>query len=90
MKKLAAFAIASAALGIAAPALADDHITSNGWEIVERDANGKVTKVRKDGKTVDVCMSKDQDSCINPRAAGLDWGDVPLDYWPGQPASQRN
>ncbi len=90
MKKLLAVAAASATLGLGTLALADDHMTSTGWEIVERNDDGKVTKVRKDGKTVDVCMNEDQDGCINPRAAGLDWGDVPLDYWPGQPASQKD
>ncbi len=89
-----------ATLGLAAPALADAHMekknmTAKGdanWkaqspEIVERNSQGKVTKVSIDGKTYDVCMKNDQDGCINPRAAGLNWGNRPLMYWPGQPAS---
>lgn len=35
----------------------------------------------KDGRT---------DNCINPREAGLNYGNRPLDYWPGQPASQAD
>lgn len=35
-----------------------------------------------------VCKGAVKDGCINPRAAGKDWGNVPLDYWPGKPASQ--
>lgn len=62
---------------------------AEGVEVVETNANGRVTKVRVEGKTYDVCMRKDQDGCINPRAAGLNWGDRPLTYWPGEPASKR-
>ena len=56
--------------------------------VVERNTQGKATKVRVEGTVYDVCMKDDQDGCINPRAAGLDWGNRPLDYWPGKPASQ--
>ena len=87
MKMFAAIAATGALLGLAAPALADHHMTSAGFEIVETNERGQVTKVSKDGKTYDVCMAEDQDGCINPREAGLDWGNRPLDYWPGQPAS---
>lgn len=90
MKTLAAIAAAGIMLGVAAPAFADNHMTSTGWEIVERNDRGLATKVRKDGQTIDVCMTQEQDNCINPRAAGLNWGDRPLEYWPGQPASQMN
>ena len=34
------------------------------------------------------CKGKLQDSCINPRQDGLKYGNVPLDYWPGKPASE--
>ncbi|MEE4200205.1 hypothetical protein [Erythrobacter sp.] len=101
MKNLIASGICVAfagALGIAAPVLADDHkqqstVTGDAnWkaqspEIVERNNRGRVTKVRIDGQVIDVCMNSEQDSCINPRAAGLGFGNRPLMYWPGQPAS---
>tara|TARA_R110001599_G_scaffold117934_2_gene286834 strand:- start:4555 stop:4902 length:348 start_codon:yes stop_codon:yes gene_type:complete len=45
--------------------------------------------VTVDGKEVAVCTKDVQDSCINPRAAGLNWGNRPLDYWPGKPASEK-
>ena len=35
-----------------------------------------------------VCKGNIQDECINPREAGLKWGNRPLKYWPGHPASQ--
>ncbi|WP_230291243.1 hypothetical protein [Croceicoccus sp. Ery5] len=35
-----------------------------------------------------VCSDGMTDGCINPREAGKDYGNVPLDYWPGKPASQ--
>lgn len=34
------------------------------------------------------CKGKVQDNCINPRQDGLKYGNVPLDYWPGKPASE--
>jgi len=96
----ATIAAASAAtLGLAAPALADDHTgqqstveSDANWkaqapEIVERNNQGRVTKVRIEGKVYDVCMREGQDACIQPRAAGLGFGPRPLMYWPGQPAS---
>lgn len=97
MKNLIATAITVAAatgLGIAAPLLANQHNSDDraDWkaqtpEIVERNDRGKATKVRVEGKVYDVCMTQNQDNCIQPRAAGLNWGDRPLTYWPGQPAS---
>ena len=34
------------------------------------------------------CKGDMQDSCINPREAGLNYGNRPLNYWPGRPASE--
>lgn len=34
------------------------------------------------------CRGDMQDSCINPREAGLNYGNRPLNYWPGKPASE--
>jgi len=56
-------------------------------QIVERNSQGRVTKVRIEGKEYEVCMRESQDGCIQPRAAGLNFGDRPLMSWPGQPAS---
>lgn len=35
-----------------------------------------------------LCSAEVQDGCVNPRAAGKNYGNVPLDYWPGKPASE--
>ena len=35
-----------------------------------------------------ICKGKIQDECVNPREAGLNYGNRPLKYWPGHPASQ--
>jgi len=80
--------IALGAAFAATPALADHHVTSAGFEIVETNAKGQVTKVSKDGQTYTVCMGDQKDSCINPREAGLKTGNRPLSYWPGKPASE--
>ena len=34
------------------------------------------------------CRGDVQDSCVNPREAGLNYGNRPLGYWPGRPASE--
>lgn len=35
------------------------------------------------------CRGTQADNCINPREAGLNYGNRPLQHWPGQPASER-
>lgn len=56
--------------------------------ITERDSRGRATKVSVEGREYVVCTGSIVDSCINPRAAGLNFGNVPLDHWPGKPASE--
>ena len=85
MKKLAIFA--ALAIGLAAPAMAQNATTKA--EVVEKNARGQAIKVRIEGKVYDVCMNEAQDGCIQPRAAGLNWGDVPLNHWPGEAVSER-
>ena len=83
--------IALFALAAAGAAHADNHTDKANWkaqtpEVVERTADGKATKVRVGDKVYDVCENEKQDSCIQPRAAGLNRGDYPLNYWPGPDA----
>lgn len=56
--------------------------------VVERGDDGRATAVRIGGTVYPVCASEGQDGYIQPRAAGLGWGDRPLQRWPGRPASQ--
>lgn len=35
------------------------------------------------------CSRTRTDQCVNPREAGRGYGNRPLEYWPGQPASER-
>lgn len=35
------------------------------------------------------CRGTQTDNCVNPREAGLNYGNRPLQHWPGQPASER-
>jgi hypothetical protein len=58
-------------------------------EIVTRGPDGSVQVVRVDGTEYQICASDRQDNCMNPRAAGLAWGDRPLRYWPAETASER-
>jgi len=57
-------------------------------EVIERNDKGQATKIRVDGQVYEVCLDGKTDGCINPRDAGLDFGSVPLDHWPGRPASE--
>ncbi|MCJ2185272.1 hypothetical protein [Novosphingobium beihaiensis] len=81
---VAALSISTAALPIAGTAFAAAPATP---QILSRDAHGRATQVRVDGQAYPVCEGSVQDECINPRQAGLRFGDVPLGYWPGQLAS---
>ncbi|MCT2559647.1 hypothetical protein N0B51_11715 [Tsuneonella sp. YG55] len=72
------------AIGLSVPAAAQTKdYQAKSPEVVERNAQGKAIKVKVGETVYDVCMSEKQDHCINPRAAGLNWGDRPLGYWPG-------
>jgi len=57
-------------------------------EVIERNEQGQATKIRVDDQVYEVCRDGKTDGCINPRDAGLDFGTVPLDHWPGRPASE--
>lgn len=88
MKKLiAAAAMITVAAGMGMPAAAQS-TTSKGFTVVAKNAKGQATQVSKDGQTYNVCLGEVQDSCINPREAGLKWGNWPIGYWPGKPASE--
>lgn len=87
MKKIIVPALAAGlSLAVAAPAFAEHHEEMKA-EVVERDAKGKATKVKVGETVYAVCTPEMSDGCINPRAAGLNFGNVPLDHWPGAPAS---
>lgn len=81
---------AALASTLAVPALSQT-AAANGTataSVVERDARGRAIKVSVDGRTYEVCRQGMTDGCINPREAGLNFGNVPLDRWPGRPASE--
>ena len=42
---------------------------------------GHPATVRLDGVDVPVCMTKDQDKCVNPREAGLNFGNRATDTY---------
>ncbi|WP_126172709.1 hypothetical protein [Altericroceibacterium xinjiangense] len=51
-------------------------------EVVNKNNRGRATAVRINGTVYQVCMTDNQDSCIQPRAAGLGFGERPLGYYP--------
>ena len=87
MKKIIAAAALAGLATVAAPAIADDHGMKA--KVVETNARGKATKVEIEGKVYDVCTSDNSDGCINPREAGLKWGNYSMKYWPGEPISRK-
>ena len=87
MKKLITGTLAAAmtvSFGAAA-AFADDHKDFKPTEkvvVIEKNAQGKATKVRVGDKEYPVCMNYEMtDGCIQPRAAGLNWGNWPANTW---------
>lgn len=92
MKKFFAAVVATGvAISTGSFAMANHHaegMDKAKMEVVEKNARGQATKVKMGERVYDVCMSDAQDSCINPREAGLNWGNRALSYWPGKPASE--
>jgi hypothetical protein len=86
----AALAVAAVAPAQAQSANATAAARAGTPEVVARAANGRPTSVRIDGTVYKVCMTQNEDGCIQPRAAGLNWGNHPLQAWPGRPASEMN
>ena len=86
MKGMTAFLAVGVIAATAVPTMAQTRVNA---EVVERDARGRATKVNVGGTVYAVCSATVKDSCINPREAGLNFGNVPLDHWPGKPASSR-
>lgn len=52
--------------------------------------SGAVTQTTPSARTGDypLCSATVTDGCINPREAGKNYGNRPLNYWPGKPASE--
>ncbi|MED5547179.1 MAG: hypothetical protein VYD90_18245 [Pseudomonadota bacterium] len=74
--------IACAAAAAVLPLCAQAQSASASPEVVEKDARGVAAKVRVEGKVYDVCRGEATDGCINPREAGLNFGNRPLDHYP--------
>lgn len=86
MKKLL-FVAALASIALAGPPVLAQGVKAT---VVERDARGRATKVEVEGQVYTVCTSDNSDSCINPREAGLNFGNTPINRWPGRPISREN
>ncbi|WP_435417309.1 hypothetical protein WAB17_10555 [Parerythrobacter aurantius] len=72
---MASFAAAAATAQPAEPAAPTVKVKA---EVVERNARGQATKVRIGDTVVEVCLNESMtDGCINPREAGLNWGNRP-------------
>ncbi|MBO9516784.1 MAG: hypothetical protein J7493_01815 [Porphyrobacter sp.] len=87
---LVASTLALTVIAVAQPALAQGNPAKPKAEVVERDARGKAIKVKIGDTVYDVCREGKYDSCINPREAGLAFGNVPLDNWPKSRSNPQN
>lgn len=85
---LAAVLLTETLLGGATLASARPASDNADVSVVQRDAAGHAVRVAVDGTEYAVCRGEMQDACINPRQAGLRFGNEPLDHWPGKPASE--
>ena len=92
MKSLAALiamgalsALTQPALAQDRPAMPDENASETTMTTPSRTDN---TSAMPATREYPVCGGEVQDSCINPREAGLNYGNRPLEYWPGRPASE--
>lgn len=94
MRKIAIFSAVAAAVAFSGVAHANQDEAEAGAktdakaEVVTKAANGRAQTVMLNGKEYQVCGGDVTDSCINPREAGLNFGNRALDHWPGKPASE--
>ena len=86
-KTLIARALVVATAAFALPVAAFAAVPAS-TQILAKNAHGRATEVRVGGQDYSVCHAEIQDECINPRAAGLKWGNRAIAYWPGKPASE--
>ena len=63
-------------------------ITSGAGASVEAQGDASTQAIGAPPATYPLCRGNIQDECINPREAGKNFGNRPLKYWPGKPASE--
>ncbi len=87
-------AVTAASMAFSGAAYANHHEMKDGAKmdpkatVVDMGPKGKAQTVMLNGKEYQVCGGDVTDNCINPREAGLNFGNRALDYWPGKPASE--
>lgn len=62
--------------------------SNSGIRFERREMVQTTPNARANGSEYPPCRGDVQDSCVNPREAGLNYGNRPLQYWPGRPASE--
>ncbi len=93
-QRTAAWAQISAQMSGAAPAAATPTRSGATGEI--RYESSPVTQTLPTGAAPKAdgeyppCKGDMKDGCVNPREAGLNYGNRPLDHWPGKPASEKD
>lgn len=81
---LAGLSVAMTAPAMAATGWHHANLRDDGQRVIVLDRNklGRASEVKIGGSDYAVCMGKTQDECVNPRQAGLGFGDIPLGYFP--------
>tara|TARA_R110000850_G_scaffold127085_1_gene246018 strand:+ start:257 stop:547 length:291 start_codon:yes stop_codon:yes gene_type:complete len=95
MRKIAILsAVTAASMAFSGAAMASQSDMQDGTKmdpkptVVNKGTKGGAQTVMLNGKEYQVCGGDVTDNCINPREAGLNYGNRALDYWPGKPASE--
>ena len=95
MRKTAIFgAVTAASMAFSGIAMAsqsemqDETKMETKAEVVKKASNGRAQTIMMNGKEYTVCTADVTDGCINPREAGLNFGNRALDHWPGKPATE--
>lgn len=79
---------ALSAMVIAPVAFAQDASALPAVTVVKVGEDGRAEVVGIDGYEYTVCKEEGQDGCINPRDAGLDWGNREIDHYPADKAGE--
>lgn len=71
-----------------APASQPDADAANAASMPDQGTDRALVPQAVEPRAYPLCSRTVTDECVNPREAGSNRGRVPLDYWPGRPASE--
>ncbi|MBU6268260.1 MAG: hypothetical protein KGN34_12015 [Sphingomonadales bacterium] len=98
MRAFMTLALGAAVLGgvpamaqpVTAPGHPQDADTANAESMADQGTDRALTPPAPEPRAYPLCSREVHDECVNPREAGRNHGHVPLNYWPGRPASEMH